>query len=100
MQAITPWGEIRVSWISKGEGRGEIHVAHYGGLIGHETKLEKLVTTLMGRTDSFGKDFWVVRMRDGQEATETTALAFIQAITNLATREAEKAKKAAARERS
>ena len=99
MQAITPWGEIRVSWISKGEGRGEIHVAHYEALSGHEAKLEKLVTTLKGRTKSFTKEFWVITMRDGHEANETTAIAFVQAITNLATREETKAKKAETRER-
>lgn len=93
MQATTPWGGIQVSWISKGEGRGEIHVNHGGALKGHEAQLEKIVTTLKGRTKSFNEQYWVIAMRDGK-ASEATAKAFLQAIITTATRADAKTKKA------
>lgn len=95
MLVNTAWGPIRVSYISSGLGAGEIHVAHDGTLRNHEIALERLVTTLKGRSKSLSDDFWVVAMRDKRKATQATAEAFAEAIVQLAVRETEKAEKKA-----
>lgn len=87
MLVNTAWGPIRVSYIASGPGMGEVHVWHNGTLRHHESKLEKLVTTLRGRSKSLSDDFWVVALRDKRKATQATAEAFAQAICSLAARE-------------
>lgn len=94
MLVQTAWGEIRVVWIYGGAGRGEIHVTHDGTLKGHETLLEKLVTTMKGRSKSLTDQHWVVLMNKAEKANEATAIAFAEAIANLAARETSKAEKA------
>lgn len=99
MQAQTPRGSLSASWVSGGIDRGEIHIKHENILSGLEHELEKIVTTLKGRTKSLSQGCWVVVMNDGGKACETTATAFIEAITNLVTRAEKKAEKEAVRKR-
>jgi len=94
MLVQTAWGEISIAWCNHGIGSGEMHIRHNNTLNGHESGLERIVTTLKGRTKSLTENFWVVSMHNAQ-ATEKTALAFARAISNLAMREEEKAKRQA-----
>ena len=99
VQVQTKWGPIGVSWIADGPGQGEIHIRHDGTLRNHETQLEKLVTTMKGRSKSLSEQFWVVVLHNKLKATEATATAFAQAIANLAARETDKAEKLAKKSR-
>lgn len=97
VQVQTKWGPIGVSWIASGPGQGEIHIKHEGTLRDHEIHLEKLVTSMKGRSKSLSEEFWVVVLHDKRKATEATATAFAQAIANLASRETDRADKKASK---
>lgn len=89
------WNKVLITTVSRrGAGKGELHIRHKGFLQGQDKALEKMATTLGGKTESLTEDFWVVIIDDDKEITKGLIKAFYQAIGSLAAREVREAKKA------